>query len=61
LCLAVFWFVIDQIAVRLGLWSFPSIKESTFRVVSLPLEEYVMFFLHTVVCFIFLKHYTHGE
>lgn len=59
--LAVFWFAIDQIAVRLGLWSFPPTVESTFRLLSLPVEEYVMFFLHTVVCFIFLKHYADGE
>lgn len=58
LCLACFWFAIDQIAVRLSLWTFPQSTSSTFRLLSLPLEEYVLFFLHTVVCFIFLKHYS---
>src|SRR2546430_1698214 len=61
LSLAVFWFAIDQIAVHLQLWSFPPSASSTFRLLSLPTEEYVLFFLHTVVCFIFLKHYEEGR
>jgi len=56
--LAVFWFVIDQIAVELGLWTFPKTPSSSFRLLSLPIEEYMLFFLHTVVCFIFLRHYS---
>src|SRR5437588_13017542 len=58
LLLAIFWFAIDQIAVQLGLWTFPKTGSSSFRLMSLPVEEYVLFFLHTVVCFIFLKHYS---
>lgn len=57
LCLACFWFVVDQIAVRLNLWTFPPSGSSSFRLLSLPLEEYFLFFLHTVVCFILLKHH----
>jgi hypothetical protein len=57
-CLACFWFVIDQIAVFAGLWMFPENGRFTFKLLSLPLEEYVMFFLHTLVCFIFLRHYS---
>lgn len=60
LCLACFWFAIDQVALWLGLWTFPQTKSSTFRLLSLPIEEYVLFFLHTVVCFIFLRHYSEG-
>jgi lycopene cyclase domain-containing protein len=56
--LAVFWFAIDQIAVHLGLWTFPKTASSSFRLMSLPVEEYVLFFLHSVVCFVFLKHYS---
>jgi lycopene cyclase domain-containing protein len=56
--LACFWFAIDQIALRLDLWTFPESKNSTFRLFSLPFEEYVLFFFHTVVCFIFLRHYS---
>jgi lycopene cyclase domain-containing protein len=56
LALACFWFVIDQIAVRLGLWAFPD--EGNWKLLSLPIEEYIMFFLHTVICFIFVRHYS---
>lgn len=57
--LACFWFVIDQIAVRLGLWAFPD--EGNWKLLSLPMEEYIMFFLHTLICFIFVRHYTSAE
>lgn len=57
-CLACFWFAIDQIALRLNLWTFPTSETSTFRLLSLPVEEYVLFFLHTLVCLIFLRHYS---
>lgn len=55
--LACFWFVIDQIAVRMGLWSFPDNGSS--KLLLLPVEEYVMFFLHTLICLIFVRHYSH--
>lgn len=58
LSLAAFWFAIDQLAIHLRLWSFPPSESSTFRLLSLPIEEYALFFLHTVVCFVFLKHYS---
>jgi lycopene cyclase domain-containing protein len=54
--LACFWFAIDQIAVRLGLWAFP--ENGSFKLLSLPVEEYVMFLLHTLICFIFVRHYS---
>ena len=54
--LAGFWFVIDQIAVRMGLWSFPD--DGSWKLLLLPVEEYVMFFLHTVICLIFVRHYS---
>ncbi len=56
--LALFWFGIDQIAVHLKLWSFPQSASSSLRIFSLPIEEYLLFFLHTLLCFIFLKHYS---
>lgn len=59
--LACFWFVIDQAAVRLGLWAFPDEKMYPVKLLSLPVEEYAMFFLHTVICFIFVRHYTEDE
>lgn len=57
--LACFWFVIDQIAVRLGLWAFPD--DGNWKLLSLPIEEYIMFFLHTIICFIFVRHYSEDE
>jgi hypothetical protein len=57
--LACFWLVIDQIAVRLGLWAFPD--NGNWKVLSLPAEEYIMFFLHTVICFIFVRHYMQDD
>jgi lycopene cyclase domain-containing protein len=59
--LACFWFLIDQVAVRLGLWAFPQTGALSFRLLSLPIEEYVLFFLHTVVCFILLKQYSRAD
>jgi lycopene cyclase domain-containing protein len=59
--LAAFWFTIDQVAIHLGLWAFPPRAESTLRFLSLPVEEYLMFFLHTMVCLIFLKHYAEAR
>src|SRR4051812_5180580 len=59
--LAFFWFIIDQIAVRLGLWSFPVTGTLPLQMLSLPLEEYMLFFVHTVICYIFLKQYSWGE
>src|SRR5689334_17748645 len=56
--LACFWFAIDQLALYLNLWAFPDDGTYTFKILSLPIEEYFMFFLHTFVCFIFVRHYS---
>jgi lycopene cyclase domain-containing protein len=61
LCLAVFWFVIDQIAIKLNLWTFPEAGTLPIRFFSLPIEEYILFFLHTLICFISLKHFSGAE
>jgi len=55
--LVLFWFCIDQVAVALGLWTFPEGGTLPFRLFSLPLEEYLLFFLHTVICFLFIRQY----
>ena len=59
--LAVVWFILDQIAVSLGLWSFPDRGTMPVRIFSLPIEEYIIFFLHTVVCFVLVNRYTQIE
>ena len=56
-----FWFLIDQTAVRLGLWAFPVGKNSSVQLLSLPVEEYLMFFLHSIICLIFMRHYSVDE
>src|SRR5688572_24410500 len=56
--LACFWFAIDQVAIWLGLWTFPETGSLPFRLLSLPLEEYLLFFLHTFVCLFLLRQYS---
>lgn len=55
--LAFFWFCIDQIAIELGLWTFPDGATLSFRFFSLPIEEYLLFFLHTLICVLFVRQY----
>jgi len=55
LCLACFWFAVDQIAIGFALWTFPAAGTLPIRLFSLPIEEYILFFLHTILCFILLK------
>jgi len=57
LTLAVFWFAIDQIAVRAGIWSFPAGGTLQIRILHLPLEEYLLFFIHTLMCVLLLRLY----
>lgn len=57
--IAFFWFCIDELAVALGLWTFPDGATLPIRFMSLPIEEYLLFFLHTVICFLFVRHYVH--
>ena len=61
LCLACVWFVVDQVAIRFTIWTFPGPGTLTFRCLSLPIEEYVLFLLHTVLCFILLKCFSGQE
>ena|SRR5437868_5000906 len=45
------WFVLDQIALGLGIWTFPEGRTLRFRLFRLPIEEYLGFLLHTIACF----------
>jgi lycopene cyclase domain-containing protein len=56
--LACFWFIIDQVALWLGLWTFPENGTLPFRLFSLPPEEYILFFLHTLLCLMLLRQYS---
>jgi lycopene cyclase domain-containing protein len=60
LCLAMVWFTLDQIAVSLELWTFPAAGTVAIRFFSLPIEEYLIFFLHTVVCLVLVERYSQG-
>jgi lycopene cyclase domain-containing protein len=60
-CLACFWFVIDQVAIQLGLWSFPQGGTLRLRLFSLPLEEYLLFFLHALICSVLLDHFSRTD
>jgi lycopene cyclase domain-containing protein len=55
--LALLWFLLDQTAVWLGLWSFPEGGTLPIRIFALPIEEYIIFFLHTLVCFVLVNRY----
>ena len=59
--LAGFWFVLDQIAVRFGLWTFPQNGTLPVRLLELPLEEYILFFLHTLICFVLVRQCTRND
>ena len=59
--LACFAFVMDQLALRLGVWAYSDGGVFNFKLFSMPVEEYLVFFLHTLFCFIFLRHYSPEE
>jgi lycopene cyclase domain-containing protein len=44
------WFAVDQIAISLGIWYFPPQGTLPMRIARLPLEEYALFFFHSVIC-----------
>lgn len=44
------WVAIDVLAVRLGLWFFPAEGTLPVRVFALPVEEYLVFVIHSLVC-----------
>jgi lycopene cyclase domain-containing protein len=48
------WTVVDVVALRLGLWHFPRGATLPVRILELPLEEYLIFVIHTQVCAILL-------
>jgi len=48
--IAIVWFLVDQIALRFGIWQFPAGGTLPVRVLGLPLEEYLLFFVHTAIC-----------
>jgi lycopene cyclase domain-containing protein len=49
------WFMIDQAAIHLRLWSFPHQGTLGLCFINLPIEEYVLFLLHTVICYMLVE------
>lgn len=56
--LGAFWFTLDQIAIGLGLWTFPANGSLGLRLFALPLEEYLLFILHTFLCLVLINQYS---
>jgi lycopene cyclase domain-containing protein len=55
--LAAAWFVLDFIAIYLGIWSFPPGGTLPYRISLLPIEECILFFIHTLACYLFIRMY----
>lgn len=51
------WTGVDLLAVRLDIWRFPQGGTLPIRFVGLPLEEYILFFLHSVIVIILTAHF----
>ena len=59
--LAVLGFAMDQVAIHLGLWTYTNSGVFKVQVFSMPIEEYCLFFLHSLFCLIFVRHYSTEE
>lgn len=43
------WTIVDQVALSLGIWSFPGHGLLGVRFLRLPLEEYIVFVIHSLL------------
>jgi hypothetical protein len=59
--LGVLWFAVEQVAMFFEIWTYPLGGTLPIRVLSLPIEEYLVFFLHTLTCFALLLRETARE
>ena len=59
--LAVLGFAMDQVAIRLGVWAYTNSGIFKVQLLSMPIEEYCLFFLHSLFCLIFVRHYSAEE
>lgn len=55
--LACLWFALDEFAVSMGFWDFPPGGTLPLRILRLPIEEYIIFGLHPMVCFILIERH----
>jgi lycopene cyclase domain-containing protein len=59
--LFVLWVVVDLIAIKLRLWTFPPGGTLPVRLFGLPLEEYLVFNIHTLACFLLVLMFRADE
>jgi hypothetical protein len=61
-CISIFilWFALDQTGLMFRLWSFPGAGTLPIRIFGLPLEEYLIFIIHTLMCFMLASMF-HAE
>lgn len=59
--LAILGFTMDQVAIHLGVWAYANSGVFKVQLLSMPIEEYSLFFLHSLFCLIFLRHYSTEE
>jgi|SRR5579864_2222070 len=52
--LFVFWWAIDELAVSFQIWTFPPEGTLPIRIFRLPIEEYVLFLIHSGLTFALL-------
>jgi hypothetical protein len=50
--LFILWTLADLAALRLNLWAFPAGGTLPLRLLGLPLEEYLVFLVHSGACFL---------
>lgn len=55
--LATLWVVLDSLAVALGLWNFPLGVSLPVWFFGIPLEEYLLFFIHALILSLLLRLY----
>ena len=53
----VLWILIDQVAVSLSIWSFSNDNSFVALILNLPVEEYILFILHSIFCVVFIEMY----
>jgi lycopene cyclase domain-containing protein len=49
--LFLFWWIIDELAVSFQIWTFPPEGTLPIRILRLPIEEYIIFLIHSGLTF----------
>lgn len=51
----VFLVLLDILLVHLGFWAFPPGRSLPWRLLTLPLEEYILFVFHALMCVMLME------